>query len=100
MKDLNSKKVFTKKKIKDIIKKDYNPFKVDYKIIYKRGSRLYNMEDIVLEEKNKLNLKTFVNERIVKNANLFSEKELSIIKNNITLIEKIYILGILDNMYN
>lgn len=44
----NDGKVFTKKEGNDIIKKDYNPFEVDYKI-YKRRDGLY-MKNIVLGE--------------------------------------------------
>lgn len=40
------KKVFTKNKANDIIKKDYNPFEVNYKLIYKRRSGLYKMKRI------------------------------------------------------
>ena len=32
----NKRKVFTKKKAKYIINKDYNPLKVNYKLIYER----------------------------------------------------------------
>lgn len=92
----NGKKVFTKKKVSDTLKKNYNPLKVNYKI-YKRGSEVHKMENVVLERKNELNLKMLVNERIIKNANLFSEEELSIIKDNSNLIEKLYLLGMLDN---
>lgn len=59
---------------------------------------MYKMKGKVCKEKNKLNLKEFTIERIEANADLFSEKELTLIKNNIALIEKIYILGILDNI--
>jgi len=44
----NMKKVFTKKKGKDIMKKNYNPLKVNYKI-YERGSELLNMKREVLK---------------------------------------------------
>ncbi len=90
-------KLFTKKKSKVTIEKNYNPFGVNYKI-YKRGSELYKMKKEVLEKKEELNLKEFPIKRIKKNANLFSQEELILIKNNIALIEKIYILGILDNI--
>lgn len=43
------KKVFTKKKMNDTIRKDYNPLKVNEKF-YERGSGLYNMKEIVLEK--------------------------------------------------
>ena len=52
----------------------------------------------VLEDKNKLNLKEFTNKRIMENVNLFSKEELTILRNNKTLIEKIYILGLLDGI--
>lgn len=52
------KKLFTKKEVKDIINKNYNPLKVNYKLIYKRGSGLYNMKNVVLEEiRKELDLK-------------------------------------------
>lgn len=58
------KNVFTKKESNDIIKKDYNPLKVNKKI-YERGSGLF-MENEVLEEITKgLNWK----ERIVVHIN-------------------------------
>ena len=88
------KNVFTKKQSRDIIKKDYNPLKVNYKI-YERGSELFNMEK---ENKKKISLEGFTQERIMQNANLFSNEELTIIKNNSILMEKIYILGVLDNI--
>lgn len=92
-----SKKLFTKKNTKGIIKKNYNPSEVNWKI-YKRKGEKYIMEDKILESKCKLNLRKLAHERIIKNANVFSEKELSIIKNNSILVEKLYILGILDSI--
>ena len=44
------KKVFTKKKDKDIIKRNCNPFEVNYKKIYKRGRGLYMENEILLNE--------------------------------------------------
>lgn len=53
----DSQKVFTKNKAKDIINKNYNPLKVKCKI-YKRGSGLYNMKNVVSEEiRKELDLK-------------------------------------------
>ena len=49
------------------------------------------------EVKKELNLNEFINQRIMKNYNLFSEEEITLIKNNRILINKIYMLGILDN---
>lgn len=62
----SKRKLFTKKKGKDIINRNYNPLKVNCKI-YKRGSGLYNnMEDKILKEiKKDLNLK----ERIIVSIN-------------------------------
>ncbi len=91
-----SEKVFTDRERNSKIRKD-NPLKVNYKI-YRRGSGLYKMKGKVWKEKNKLNLKEFTIERIKTNTNLFTEEELTLVKNNIALIEKIYILGILDNI--
>lgn len=58
LKEENKGKVFTKKKAKDIIKKDYNPLKVNYRLIYKRRDGLYKMEKEILKEiKVALNIK-------------------------------------------
>lgn len=43
------KKVFTKEKENDTIRKDYNPLKVNCKN-YRRGSGLYKMKEIVLDK--------------------------------------------------
>ena len=40
-----------------------------------------------------------VKERIKENKKLFNEKELKIINNNVNIIKKVYILGILDMEY-
>ena len=94
----NGKKVFTKRRGNDIINKDYNPFKVN--LIYERRDGLL-MKKIEIEKmNNNLNLKQFIYERIVKNANLFSGSEMKIINSNESLIEKIYLIGILDNIKN
>lgn len=45
----NAKKVFTKKESNDIIKKDYNPLKVNKKI-YERGSGLLMEDKVLLSE--------------------------------------------------
>lgn len=87
-------KVFTKKKGNDIISKDYNPFEVNCKI-YERRSELQKME-----KENKLNLEKFINQRIMDNTYLFSDEELTNIRNNNVLIQKIYILGMLDTIKN
>ena len=91
-------KVFTNKKSNNIIKTIYNPLKVNCKI-YKRGSGLFMKEtNEALENKEKLELKEFINKRVLNNINLFSKEELSIIKENDTLVEKLYMLGFLDNI--
>lgn len=45
----NRQKLFTKKKTNNTIRKNYNPLKVNYKKVYKRGSRLC-MENETLKE--------------------------------------------------
>lgn len=54
----NCKKAFTNDERNIIIKKDYNPLKVNYKI-YKRGSGLFMKEKNIILSKNtkELNLK-------------------------------------------
>ncbi len=49
-------KLFTKNKNKITIKKNYNPFEVNYKI-YKRGSGLYMEDNILKEIRKKLDWK-------------------------------------------
>lgn len=39
-----------------------------------------------------------IEERINNNKNIFTEKDLQIIKNNDILMQKIYLLGALDNI--
>lgn len=70
-------KVFTKKKAKDIIIRNYNPFGVDYKF-YKRGSGLYNMKDIILKETIFINEESYqqIKKKMCKKDDYFSEKEL------------------------
>ncbi len=55
-------------------------------------------KDIILKKKDELMIRNFASRRIKENTNLFSDEELLIIKNNKTLIEKVYILGFLDNI--
>ncbi len=58
-------KLFTKKKSNNTIRKNYNPFEVNYKI-YKRRDGSYNMDKMILEEiKKDLNFK----ERIIVHIN-------------------------------
>ena len=45
-------------------------------------------------------MEELIKERIKTNENLFTEEELKIINSNDILIEKIYLLGILDNIKN
>ena len=55
------------------------------------------MKDVVLDEVKKENdLQKFIMKRIEENKKLFKEDEIYFIKNNITIIKKIYILGIKD----
>lgn len=46
------------------------------------------MEEYVVEE--------IVKERITNNLKIFNEKELQVIKNNVNIVMKIYLLGIID----
>lgn len=94
----NEGKVFTKKIGNDIIKKDYNPFEVN--LIYKRRDGLCMKEIEIGEINENLDLKEFIYGRIEKNASLFSDSEMTIINNNRSLMEKIYLIGILDNVKN
>ncbi len=54
--ELNEEKAFTKKESNDIIRKDYNPLKVNYKI-YKRGSGLFVKNETLKEIIKDLNWK-------------------------------------------
>lgn len=57
------------------------------------------MKEIEIREINQnLDLKEFIYERIETNANLFSDSEMTIINNNRSLMQKIYFIGILDNV--
>ena len=59
---------------------------------------MYNDEkDVVLNKK--INVESFVSERLKENKDLFTEEELKIIKGNNLLAEKIYILGMFDNVF-
>lgn len=59
------------------------------------------MKEIEIGEINEnLDLKEFIYGRIEKNASLFSDSEMTIINNNRSLMEKIYLIGILDNVKN
>ncbi len=70
-------KVFTKKKKKDIIKKDCNPFEVNNKI-YKRRDGLCNMEDVVLKETIFIKEESYqqIKEKMCKKDDYFTEKQL------------------------
>jgi hypothetical protein len=46
-----------------------------------------------------MNLEKLVKERIKENEKLFNEKELNYINNNVNIIKKLYILGMLDIEY-
>lgn len=54
-------------------------------------------EDVVLNKK--INVESFVSERLKENKDLFTEEELKIIKGNNLLAEKVYILGMFDNVF-
>lgn len=48
----------------------------------------------------KENVEKLVKERIKENEKLFTGEELKIIKDNANIIEKVYLIGILDNNFN
>lgn len=48
----------------------------------------------------KLNVEKIVKERIKENEKLFTGEELKVIKDNANIIEKVYLIGILDNNFN
>lgn len=59
------------------------------------------MKDVVLNEVMKTSstikeIEDVILERVEENKKMFSEKELMIIKNNSMIVNKIYMLGILD----
>lgn len=58
------RKIFTKNKKNIIISKDYNPFKVNYKIIYKRRDGLF-MKGEILSVVKKLSKKYNKKEKII-----------------------------------
>lgn len=71
-------KVFTRKKISNTIKKNYNPFEVNCKI-YKRRDGLYNMEkETVLKEMIFINEEKYQQLKKImgKKDDYFTEKEL------------------------
>lgn len=51
-------------------------------------------KDVV--ENEGMNIEKIVERRLKDNINLFNSEEINIIKNNKNLMEKIYLLGILD----
>lgn len=56
-----------------------------------------DMKEVVLNEVKKENdLQNFIIKRIEENKKLFKEEEIYFVKNNISIIKKIYILGIKD----
>lgn len=46
------------------------------------------------------NVEKLVKERIKENEKLFTGEELKVIKDNANIIEKVYLIGILDNNFN
>lgn len=55
----------------------------------------------IVEENNEvenevMKFERMIEERLEENINLFNGEEITIIKNNSDLVEKIYLLGILD----
>ena len=72
----DEKKVFTKKKGKDIIKKNCHPFKVNRKI-YKRRDGLY-MKDIELKETKFIDEESYqqIKKNMGKSNDYFTQEEL------------------------
>lgn len=70
-------KLFTKKESNDIIRKDYNPLKVNYKI-YKRGSGLFVDKEIILKNTMFIDEDTYqqFKKEMYKESDYLSEKEL------------------------
>lgn len=60
----DEEKVFTKKKVSNTIRKNYNPLKVNYKI-YKRGSGLLSMKSEVLKKVKTLSKKYNRKEQLI-----------------------------------
>lgn len=69
-------KVFTKKKEKDIINKNCNPFEVNCKI-YKRRDGMYRMENIILKETIFIEEEDYqqIKKKMSKKDDYFTEKE-------------------------
>lgn len=56
------------------------------------------MKDVLKKEKGVIsNLKEVVGKRISTNKKVFSAEELTFIKSNSILIEKVYLLGLIDS---
>lgn len=55
------------------------------------------MKDVILDEKT--DLEKFLEKRVENNKKIFTENELQIIKDNMELINKVYLLGILDSEF-
>ena len=56
-------------------------------------------EDVVVNEIMKESVDKFILERIEENKDLFTKEEMKIIKNNMIITKKIYLLGGI-NFYN
>lgn len=62
---------------------------------FKKGENV--MKDVILDEKT--DLEKFLEKRVENNKKIFTENELQIIKDNMELINKVYLLGILDSEF-
>lgn len=65
--------------------------------IYQEFKGKTNKKDDYLTTKELMDIQEFVKERIKENENLFESEELETIKQNATLIKKIYLLGGMDS---
>lgn len=73
------RKVFTKKESNNIIKKDYDPLKVNYKIYEREGLFMKGTKNVVLDVEmkeliiNKEDFKKFFNERKIINQKEYKQ---------------------------
>lgn len=85
----NYEKLFTKKESNNIIKEDYNPLKVNYKLIYKREGICMESETLkVLKKLNKkYNKREILLLEMIKKSEMFGYN----IKETEKLIEEFYL---------
>ena len=71
---------------------------IKYNFFKYKMSNVYRKEGILFMKRTKKEdiLQNFLQKRIEENENLFSKRELELIKDNFNIVKKIYILGIND----